>query len=242
MQCDAQAHADELLQRFYATDGPEADAVAGALVACVQPRVRAFLAGKGARREDLDDLCQEVGVRLLHALRRSRAPDGERIKNGVSLATTIARNLLTDGIRHERARPRPESIEALMGRSNRNPDGILPPSPDDVSATVLCALSAEHLRAQLWQVIHQLPPLQRAALLLGMEQDELLLLQIKQTEVAKALGIPLPELFAVWRGLPLPDREIARRLGVANVSNLRKCARERIARHLSVQKLREEKK
>lgn len=50
--------------------------------------------------------------------------------------------------------------------------------------------------------------------------------------MAKALGLPLPELLTIWRGLPLPDREIAQRLGVANVSNLRKSARARLARRL----------
>jgi DNA-directed RNA polymerase specialized sigma24 family protein len=232
----------KLLERFYVTDGPAADTMGGEIVACVRPCVRAFLAGRGARRDDLEDLCQETGVHLFHALRLSRAPGGKPIENGVAFARIIADNLSKDAFRHKGTQPWTYSIEALVEESNRNPDGVLPASPDDVAAMVLSALSAEHLREQLWQVVCQLPPLQRAALLLGMERDELLTLQIKQSEVAKALAIPLPEFLAVWRGLPLSDPEIARRLGIARsgkttaegrVSNLRKCARDALRRRLA---------
>ncbi len=102
-------------------------------------------------------------------------------------------------------------------------------------ATVLSALESERRRVRLWEEVRELPPRQRAALLLGMERDGLLLLLAgTATGVAGALEIPVPEFVEVWRKLPLPDAAIGARLGATTlqVSNLRKCARERLARRL----------
>lgn len=229
----------ELLARFYGAAGDDAasDAAASALIACAQPDVRAYLAGQGARGDDLDDLCQQCRVRLLQALRASHAPGARPIENWTAFARTTARNLLTDSYRHRRARPPTASLEGLAERTGRAGEdglnGALAAGPDDVAARVLSALSVERLRTQLWHEVCALPDAQRAALLLALERDELLMLQIKQTEIAKALGLSLSELMPLWSALPLADREIARRLGVANVSNLRKSARERLARRLA---------
>jgi DNA-directed RNA polymerase specialized sigma24 family protein len=114
-------------------------------------------------------------------------------------------------------------------------EDVLPPSSDDVESEAIAALSDEQFRAQLWREICDLPPRQRAALLLGMERDDLLLLTESVTQIAAASALPLAEFADLWRNLPLTDSMIAERLGVTSlqVSNLRKCARERLARRMN---------
>src|SRR5262249_1519777 len=104
----------------------------------------------------------------------------------------------------------------------------------DPRQIVLAALGAEARRAHLWQEIGELPPRQRAALLLGMASDELLLVAGAVSPVAGALGLPLAGLIALWPSLPLSRPALAARLEATllQVSNLRKCARERLARRI----------
>jgi DNA-directed RNA polymerase specialized sigma24 family protein len=228
-----------LLERFYAADAPTAEALAGELVASVLPQARACLASAGARGDDLEDLCQNTQIRLLNALRASHAPGGERIENVVAFVRAIARNLVISDVRSAQSRPRLDSVEDLTARTEGHPDGVLPPAPADIEAEVL---AQEWFRTQVWPQVCELRPQQRAALLLGMRQDELLLLAGKISTVAKVLDIPPGEFLGFWRGLPLSDREIGARLGIlpegkttveGRVSNLRKCALERLARHVS---------
>lgn len=54
----------------------------------------------------------------------------------MAFVITIARNLLRDAFRQERARPRTNSLDALIEGDGRNPDGALPASSEDVAATV----------------------------------------------------------------------------------------------------------
>ena len=128
------------------------------------------------------------------------------------------------------------SIEEMAAREDANPDRLLP-AADDVAAQVLDALQGETFRLGLWQIVCALPPRQRAALLLGMSPDELLLAG-SVSQAASVLDIPIADLRGLWRGLPLSDGQIAQRLDVTpkQVSNLRKCARERIARWLLKQR------
>jgi predicted DNA-binding protein (UPF0251 family) len=53
--------------------------------------------------------------------------------------------------------------------------------------------------------------------------------------IADALDIPLPDLARLWHTLPLDDAQIAERLGVTRqqVINLRKSARDRLARRMA---------
>jgi len=229
---------EELLERFYAADAPTAEALVGELVASVLPQARACLASSGVRGDDLEDLCQNTQIRLLNALRTSRAPGGERIENVVAFVRTIARNLVISDVRRARSRPPTHSVEDLNARSDAHPESILPPAPVDVESEVL---TQEWFRREVWPHICELRPQQRAALLLGMRQDELLLLAGRISAVAKILDIPLGEFLGFWHGLPLPDREIGARLGIlpegkttieGRVSNLRKCALERLARNV----------
>lgn len=127
------------------------------------------------------------------------------------------------------------SIEGMAEEAGASPDCWLPPSPEDVSAHVLDAMEGESFRVHLWEIVCSLLARQRHALLLGMSPDELLLMAAP-TDIASSLEIPYEMLTTLWRDLPLSDSEIAQRLEITpkQVSNLRKCARERIARNMKL--------
>ena len=100
---------------------------------------------------------------------------------------------------------------------------------------------------RLWEEILTLPERQRAALLLnlkdgaGNSQLELLVLTGVTTlrGIAAALELSPEEFAELWRDLPLDDNTIAGRLGLARqqVINLRKSARERLARRMKASSL-----
>jgi hypothetical protein len=95
----------------------------------------------------------------------------------------------------------------------------------------------------LWREICRLPPNQRSALLLNLRDESgncatTLFVAAGVAglpAIAATLGIPLEEFVELWRGMPLNDLDIAGRLGVTRqqVINLRKCAKERLARRLA---------
>jgi len=94
----------------------------------------------------------------------------------------------------------------------------------------------------LWREVVELPPRQRAALLLHLRDSDghnalgLLVLTGVATldDIAAAIGISAERLSVLWSGLPLDDRTIASMLGITRqqVINLRKSAKERLARRL----------
>ncbi|MFH1573656.1 MAG: hypothetical protein ABIG68_06705 [Acidobacteriota bacterium] len=96
--------------------------------------------------------------------------------------------------------------------------------------------------ARLWLEICQLPPRQRSAVLLNLRDGagcsavELfpLLGVASIRQIAETVGTPVAEFAALWNRLPLDDALIAARLRVTRqqVINLRKSARERLARRL----------
>jgi hypothetical protein len=114
---------------------------------------------------------------------------------------------------------------------------IADPRPSVVTGLV----DGERLR-RLWREVLQLPVRQRAALLLNLRDAEghgmiatLPLTGVAtMREIAAALEMPPVEFAALWRDLPLEDRRIAELLAITRqqVINLRKCARERLARRL----------
>ena len=93
---------------------------------------------------------------------------------------------------------------------------------------------------RLWTGIAQLPPPQRAALLLHLRDDRggpaLALLPASGVasipRIAEALEMPVDDLAELWNRLPLPDSEIGPRLRLdrQQVINLRSTARQRLAR------------
>ncbi|MCA1558204.1 MAG: hypothetical protein LC731_06660 [Acidobacteria bacterium] len=98
---------------------------------------------------------------------------------------------------------------------------------------------------RLWSEICDLPPGQRTALLLNLRDSEgcCLINLFPVTGVATmrmladALEMSAEELAELWNDLPLNDAAIALRLSITRqqVINLRKCARERLARRLNAQ-------
>ena len=100
----------------------------------------------------------------------------------------------------------------------------------------------EWLRS-LWQQISDLPANQRVALLFNLRDSDgscavsLLVATgvASLTQIAAAVEYSPADFAALWRRLPLPDLEIAEILHVTRqqVINLRKCARERLARRMA---------
>jgi hypothetical protein len=95
---------------------------------------------------------------------------------------------------------------------------------------------------RLWSEILQLPPRQRAALLLNLRDEQgagvLALLPLidiaSMGAIAQALEMPEGQIAKLWYDLPLDDAVIAGLLGVARqqVINLRKAARARLRRRM----------
>lgn len=95
---------------------------------------------------------------------------------------------------------------------------------------------------QLWTEVSRLPVPQRAALLLNLRDAQggsviffIPYLGIaSQTEIAEMLELPEQEFFALWSDLPIDDLRIADLFGLTRqqVINLRKTARERLARRM----------
>jgi hypothetical protein len=95
---------------------------------------------------------------------------------------------------------------------------------------------------QAWNEVLQLPIRQRLALLLNLRDEHggsavamLPILRIASIQqIADALEMTGEELAELWNELPVEDAVIGKRLGATRqqVSNLRKCARERLSRRL----------
>jgi RNA polymerase sigma factor (sigma-70 family) len=114
--------------------------------------------------------------------------------------------------------------------------------PDPRVNVALLVERRMHLVA-LWKEICELRPLQRAALLLNLHdatgQDMLPLIVLvdvaRFSEIAASLDMTKEELADLWDDLPLDDANIAQRMGLTRqqVINLRKSARERLARRMA---------
>lgn len=120
---------------------------------------------------------------------------------------------------------------------------VAPPEPAaDPAGESWTRMERRETLAALWKEILQLRPLQRRALLLNLRGPEtpkgvaLLVLGgiASFDELAAALAMTPEELGALWSDLPLDDQRIAAILGVTRqqVVNLRKSARERLARRV----------
>jgi DNA-directed RNA polymerase specialized sigma24 family protein len=119
------------------------------------------------------------------------------------------------------------------------------PAPTAVEAPPLQrdALEARQYLQVLWSEIRELPPKQRAALLLNLRapgSGNAITLFVSVgiatlEEIAEAAEMPRAALSALWDDLPLDDLRIAAHLGVQRqqVINFRKSARERLARRMA---------
>lgn len=113
----------------------------------------------------------------------------------------------------------------------------------DMSVDVAWEVELRSELAKLWTEIRELPRAQRVALLLNLrdsqQRDALMLLPLTGVaglaEMAGVLEVPLSELAVLWNRLPLDDLSIGQLLGVSRqqVINLRKSARQRLARRMA---------
>src|SRR5262249_34132777 len=104
------------------------------------------------------------------------------------------------------------------------------------------AMHNKELAARLWAEIGELPLKQKTALLLNLKDSQgqsvlTLLPRIRIAsirEIAGALELEPDQMASLWNQLPLGDSLIAGRLEVTRqqVINLRKSARERLARRI----------
>ena len=112
----------------------------------------------------------------------------------------------------------------------------------DQRESVIDELSARAYLKQLWQEIAQMTPRHCAALLLNLRDEQggcaidLLLYMGAASfqQIAAAMAMTEAELAALWNHLPMEDAVIAERLQLTRqqVINLRRSARERLARRL----------
>ncbi|MET0648200.1 MAG: sigma-70 family RNA polymerase sigma factor [Pyrinomonadaceae bacterium] len=157
----------------------------------------------------------------------------ERTGGPVELDALVDFVAALTGVRDEPEQAKREGAEA----ESEVADARAPPSGD-----VAAAAERQMYLARLWEEIKALPPRQRTALLLnlsdahGRSYTELLALLgvASARQIADALEIPADEFAIIWNDLPLDDRVIAARLNLSRqqVINLRKSARERLARRM----------
>lgn len=162
---------------------------------------------------------------------------GGRVRTAA--AEALARQVAEIVMDVEREVALDDVVRELAGEP-RFPDGA--PSSAEARSTSDAAAaveSAETLRS-LWKEIRQLPPRQRAALLLHARDtngDSVLRLLlttglVSLADAAGALDVTERELARLLDELPFNDGVIVKRLGVTpqQVINLRKAARDRLAR------------
>jgi hypothetical protein len=136
-------------------------------------------------------------------------------------------------------------VEALADAAGLTREPFLPTAnlvakSDDLDP--LARLESREYLRRSWAEIVALPARQRRALLLQLrlgDGDSVTRLLpvlgiVTIEEVATALEMPLADLLLLWNELPLEDQRIAAMLGIKRqqVINLRKSARERLARRL----------
>jgi len=114
--------------------------------------------------------------------------------------------------------------------------------PESASRGVEAEMETRETVQALWQEVRELRAPQRAALLMNLRDVKgangvaLLLMSGVATvdEIAAAMGMTAAKLSEIWNDLPFDDNKIADSLNITRqqVINLRKAARERLARKL----------
>jgi RNA polymerase sigma factor (sigma-70 family) len=128
------------------------------------------------------------------------------------------------------------------------PDDLLDAAIDEIGPDTE-SLFAERIYKQaylkqVWKEICELPPEQRAAMLLNLKErdgSDITLIFVSSgvatiSQMAEALDMSIEEFLDLWKRLPLSDEEIAIRLGtrVQRVASLRQSARRRLSRRMDM--------
>ena len=135
-----------------------------------------------------------------------------------------------------------EDLRAVENKSDEDGDEVWSRFPDS-RVNVAVQVERRMYLTALWQEICELRPLQRGALLLNLHdangQDMLPMFihveVVHLPDIAASLDMPAHEFAELWNRLPLDDATIAQRMGLTRqqVINLRKSARERLARRMA---------
>ncbi|HEX4961254.1 MAG TPA: sigma-70 family RNA polymerase sigma factor [Thermoanaerobaculia bacterium] len=226
---------DPLLVPFLeAPDGECREALGRLLDEQARPVLQGILRlSLGSGSAEAADLEAEVVVHLIERLQRLRL-EGGAIRDFRGYVAVAAYNALAERWRRrepEPARPPREDGEA-------DPLALLA----DPAPNAAAALQQRSRLALLWEEIRQLPPRQATALLLNLRdaqrENALSLLPLTGVatirDIARTLGMSAETLAQIWHRLPYEDVEVATLLGVSRqqVINLRKSARERLARRM----------
>ncbi len=199
-------------------------------------------------------VCRVRGPRRMSAAGSTRGwmddPVAAADRAGLTPALPLPRLIL--GILERCDAPLPldalvEIVSRLAGiadapRPASRPDAA-PLDVPDRSPGALERLVQHETLATAWRELVQLPPFQRAALLLNLrDTDGGALIQTlpatgiaARDAIAAALDMSVAQLDRLWPDLPLDDLAIAARLGLTRqqVINLRKSGRARLARRLA---------
>ncbi|MFL6263485.1 MAG: hypothetical protein ACJ76Y_27650 [Thermoanaerobaculia bacterium] len=226
------AQVDPLLLPFLQASDVDAEAaLASLLTSQARPVIQAIL--RRDARLDGADLEGEIFLHLIERLRRLRRDPGEEgIRDFRGYVAVVTYNVVSRQARRwgrERSGTREDDGDPLL---------LLPdPTPD-----AAVAFERRTYLVRLWKEVRELPPRQAAALLLNLRDGQgrnaaaLLPLTGIATlrEMAAAVALPPERLAELWGRLPLEDAALAGILGVTRqqVINLRKSARERLARRM----------
>lgn len=188
----------------------------------VTPVIEGVIRGRVGASER-EELFSEVILQLIRRLQEPQSP----ITNLSGYAAVTAFHVVHAHFR--RANP---ELQVTSQQASRI----------DEAASIESSLVYRSALVEVWREIDLLPSRQRIALLLGLRDEHgsaitslLILLRIVTfDELAAAVELSSDDLAAIWDQLPLPDLAIAERLDLTRqqIINLRKSARERLARRL----------
>jgi DNA-directed RNA polymerase specialized sigma24 family protein len=227
---------DPLLLPFLRAPEAEAQEALGHLLTLhARPVIHRVLRRRpGLSGPEAGDLESEIVLLLIERLRRMRLDaQDEGIRDLQGYVAVVTYNAFSTHLK-KRGPERPRGWDG----EDEDPLGRLPdPAPDAATA-----LERRTYLALLWEEIRQLPPRQAAALILnlrdGQGRNAVALLPLTgiatMREIARTLDMPAERFAEIWNRLPLEDAAIAESLGITRqqVINLRKSARERLARRM----------
>lgn len=144
------------------------------------------------------------------------------------------------------AAPEPVAFEALVRTVaalwNLSEPRAVEPDAESAEPHAIARFETRIFLRAVWREIRLLRPLQRKALLLNLRESEtvnvvslIVLTGVASVdEIAEAMEMSREELGAIWNDLPLDDLRIASMMQLTRqqVINLRKSARERLARRV----------
>jgi RNA polymerase sigma factor (sigma-70 family) len=139
-------------------------------------------------------------------------------------------------------------IIGMSPKSSAGPNDPFIPNTGEIwsnaEAFVTERIDKQAYLKKVWKEICELPPEQRAALLLNLKEkngSDITVIFVSSgvatiSEIASALDVSIEEFLDTWNKLPLSDEEIGMRLGVSarQVGTLRQSGRRRLWRRMNL--------